>query len=309
MRPLIAFFLSFCGLCGRTTSQPPASPSRFTVEEIKKRIASYPSDEQVYELRRFWLVVQAPAVQKLFDQESTKPRGFALCEERLQAEGDTAAKIDRRLHIIDKDGERWEVERWNRVLTSNSPSINWQPNAFLVQMVEGRKPARALDVGMGQGRNALWLAEQGWETTGYDAAEKAVALAKQMVAKSGVKVNAVIAKDSEFDMGAAKWDLILLSYVEIRNNAERVIRVLAPGGIVVVEYFHQDSGSAPGGFADNELKRLFETLRAIRYEEHRRPSGFPDGPYPPGTSLRRKTPLARATSFTGLLEEVSQCEA
>jgi len=42
-------------------------------------------------------------------------------------------------------------------------------------------------------------------------------------------------------MGAAKWDLILLSYVEIRNNAERVIRALAPGGIVVAEYFHHDS--------------------------------------------------------------------
>ena len=68
-------------------------------------------------------------------------------------------------------------------------------------------------------------------------------------------------------MGAAKWDLILLSYVEIRNNAERVIRALAPGGIVVAEYFHHDSGNAPGGFADNELLRLFESLRVLRHED------------------------------------------
>jgi len=77
----------------------------------------------------------------------------------------------------------------------------------------------------------------------------------------------VIAKASDFDMGSAKWDLILLSYVEIRDKAEKVIGALAPGGIVVAEYFHQDSGNAPGGFGDNELIRLFESLRVIRYED------------------------------------------
>jgi SAM-dependent methyltransferase len=134
-------------------------------------------------------------------------------------------------------------------------------------MVKGRKPGRALDVGMGQGRNALWLAQQGWDTTGYDPAEKAVALARETAAKAGVKLNIVVARDADFDMGVAKWDLILLSYVEIRDNAEKVIRALAPGGIVVAEYFHKDSGGAPGSFADNELVRLFEKLRVIRYED------------------------------------------
>ena len=68
-------------------------------------------------------------------------------------------------------------------------------------------------------------------------------------------------------MGTAKWDLILLSYVEIRDNAEKVIRALAPSGVVVAEYFHQDGGNAPGGFADNELLRLFGGLRILRYED------------------------------------------
>ena len=153
------------------------------------------------------------------------------------------------------------------MLTSASPNINWQPNAFLVEMVRGRKPGRALDVGMGQGRNTLWLAQQGWDATGYDPADKAVALARETAAKAGIKINAIVARDSGFDMGLAKWDLILLSYVEIRENAEKVIRALAPGGIVVAEYFHQDSGNAPDGFADNELTRLFQNLRIVRYED------------------------------------------
>jgi len=266
MRLSIALLLAFC-LHGQAPSQPATSSKPPTIEDFKKRIASYPPDEQVYELWRFWLVGQPPDVQKLFDRDDTKPRGLELYRKQLQTEGDPAVEIARKLHIVDKDGERWEIERWNRVLTSNSPRINWRPNGFLVDMMKGRKPGRALDVGMGQGRNALWLAQQGWDTTGYDPAEKAVALARETAAKAGIKLNTVVAKDADFDMGVAKWDLILLSYVEIRDNAERVIRALAPGGIVVAEYFHQDGGNAPGGFADNELIRLFEKLRVIRYED------------------------------------------
>jgi SAM-dependent methyltransferase len=243
------------------------TPAALSYDEVKKQIASLSPDNQVYELWRFWAYHQPPDVQKLFDQDSTKAAGYALYRKELERLGDSSAEIDRKIQVIDKDGERWEIERWNRILTSNSPRINWKPNAFLVEMVKGRKPGRALDVSMGQGRNALWLAQQGWDTTGYDPAEKAVALARETAAKAGVKVNTVIAKDSEFDMGTAKWDLIPLSYAEIRGNAERVIRALAPGGIVVAEYFHDDPAGSPGGLADNELLKLFVPLRVLRYED------------------------------------------
>jgi 2-polyprenyl-3-methyl-5-hydroxy-6-metoxy-1,4-benzoquinol methylase len=251
-----------CGLFGQST--PASKPN---LDAVKKRIASYPPDEQVYELWRFWLVDQPADVQKLFDNESTKAQGLETYGNQLRSDGDPAAEVERKLHIIDKDGEHWEIERWNRVLTSDSPRINWKPNAFLVEMVRGRKPGRALDVGMGQGRNALWLAQQGWETTGYDPADKAVSLANETATKVNVKLNTVVATDQQFDMGVGKWDLILLSYVEIRENAAKVIRALAPGGIVVAEYFHQDGANAPGGFADNELARLFQRLRILRYED------------------------------------------
>jgi SAM-dependent methyltransferase len=260
MRIIIPVLLALCQVWGQT-------PAPLSYDEVKKQIASFAPDNQVYELWRFWAYHQPPDVQKLFDQDSTKAAGYALYRKELERLGDSPAEIDRKIQVIDKDGERWEIERWNRILTSNSPRINWKPNAFLVEMVKGRKPGRALDVSMGQGRNALWLAQQGWDTTGYDPAEKAVALARETAAKVGVKVNTVIAKDSEFDMGTAKWDLILLSYADIRGNAEHVIRALAPGGIVVAEYFHDDPEGSPGGLADNELLKLFAPLRVLRYED------------------------------------------
>ena len=238
-----------------------------SLDDIRKRIASFPPDRQVYELWRFWLTKQPLDVQSLFDKDESKPQGLALYRKELLAEGDSASEADRKIRIIDKDGEKWEIERWNVALTNPNAPINQQPNAFLVEMAKGRKPGRALDVGMGNGRNALWLASQGWDVTGYDPADRAVAQARKKAAEAGLKLNAVVAKDSDFDMGTAKWDLILLSYVEIRDNAPRVIRALAPGGIVVAEYFHENDGRAPGGLSDNELVRLFGALRILRYED------------------------------------------
>ena len=266
MRLSVGLLIAFL-VAGQSSPQPTASQGPPTIDQFKKLISSFPADDQVYELWRFWLVGQPPDVQRLFDNEDTKAKGFDLYRSELRTQGDPAAEIERKIRVIDKDGERWEIERWNRTLTSNSPRSNWKPNGFLVEMVKDRKPGRALDVGMGQGRNALWLAQQGWNTTGYDPAERAVALARENAEKAGVKLNTVVATDKQFDMGVAKWDLILLSYVAIRENADKVIRALAPGGVVLAEYFHSDNGAAPGGFTDNELIRLFERLRVIRYED------------------------------------------
>ena len=52
--------------------------------------------------------------------------------------------------------------------------------------VQGRKPGRALDIGMGQGRNAVFLATQGWDVTGFDPSTEAVRIAKANADKSGV---------------------------------------------------------------------------------------------------------------------------
>jgi 2-polyprenyl-3-methyl-5-hydroxy-6-metoxy-1,4-benzoquinol methylase len=120
---------------------------------------------------------------------------------------------------------------------------------------------------MGQGRNTVWLARQGWRTTGFDPAARAVALASAKAAEARLPLTAVVAKDSNFDMGTAQWDLIVLTYVDFRHLATRLTTALAPGGIVVAEYFHQDSPGTTGGYKDNELASLFPGLRLLHYED------------------------------------------
>ena len=52
-------------------------------------------------------------------------------------------------------------ERWNKTFANPNPVFNTKPNAFLADAIKGRKPGKALDIGMGQGRNSIFLAQQG----------------------------------------------------------------------------------------------------------------------------------------------------
>ena len=75
------------------------------------------------------------------------------------------------------DAERAERGRelWNGRFTDETFHFNRDANRFLQQATAGLEPGLALDIGMGQGRNSLYLAEQGWQVTGIDVADEAVA--------------------------------------------------------------------------------------------------------------------------------------
>jgi SAM-dependent methyltransferase len=230
------------------------------------------SDQQVYERFREWASQQQTEANRQTAQAAGAPDLLTRYREELRSRGVTASEIDRQIRVIQEQGQRLEIERWNRILTNPKPTFNTEPNAFLVQIAKSRKPGTALDVGMGQGRNAIYLAQQGWTVTGFDPADQAVAAARDRAQRLGLKVTTVVADDDHFDWGRDRWDLILLSYVGAREMAADVINSLRPGGVVVIEAFHRDAtktASIGGGvvFDTNELLRLFENLRVIHYED------------------------------------------
>ena len=175
--------------------------------------------------------------------------------------------------------ERTRV-RWNYILTDSvarARTLNEKPNALLVETVKGLKPGTALDADMGEGRNAIYLAQRGWQVTGVDVAEKALAYAQARAGKLGVKITTEVADMAKYDWGTNKWDLIVLSYAGGRDYAARVQKALKPGGIVVLEAFHMEATQkiqVVGGdyrvfFNTDELKKLYGDvgLKIIRYEE------------------------------------------
>lgn len=201
---------------------------------------------------------------------------------KLKADGKSPAEIDAALAPLRKFGQKLEHEMWNRNLTAEQPRFNTDPNAFLVAMTKGRKPGTALDVGMGQGRNAIYLAKQGWDVTGFDPADRALARAQELAAKDGVKIKTVLATSESFDFGKEKWDLILISYAGGRDVRKQVIESLKPGGLIIVEGFHHDAtkGSSIGGgvvFQTNELLTLFTGFRVLQYEDAQAKADFGPG--------------------------------
>ncbi len=226
-----------------------------------------PEEVKTYEAFRAWITSQPKDVQDA-DDEIVYQRYATELRKEGKSEQDAATTIA----ALKSIGDRAEIERWNRILTSPQPRFNTSPNAFLVAMTKGLKPGRSLDVGMGQGRNTIYLAQQGWDSVGFDPADRAIAAAQEQATKLGVKITTHVARAEDFDWGTGAWDLIVLSYVGGREYAARVVQALRPGGMVVVEGFHRDATKTRpiGGavvFDTNELLQLFAPLRVVRYED------------------------------------------
>ena len=183
-----------------------------------------------------------------------------------------------------RDGEHWraafwqwdragidsERQRWNAWLKAGV-GFNHKPNQLLVDSVKGRKPGTALDLGTGQGRNAVFLATQGWKTTGVDIADEGLKITQEGAAMMKVKVETIDADLGKWDLGKARWDLVTLIYSsESPEMVERVKLSLKKSGLFVCEYFHADSEVAKtgaGGWRTGELAALFKTGFKILRDE------------------------------------------
>src|SRR5438045_2081371 len=164
----VVLFATLCPTRNDAAQQPPAAP---TAEQV-----------QTYEAFRAWITKQPVDVQRA--GEDVVVQQYSA---ELRRQGKTYSEIASTIASLKTMGDRAEIERWNRILTAPTPVFNTAPNAFLVEMIKGLKPGRALDVGMGQGRNTIYLAQQGWESVGFDPADRAVAAAQEQAGKLGVK--------------------------------------------------------------------------------------------------------------------------
>jgi 2-polyprenyl-3-methyl-5-hydroxy-6-metoxy-1,4-benzoquinol methylase len=90
------------------------------------------------------------------------------------------------------DAHESERRAYDEIYSRNRAVFTTEPNAFMVRMIRDRKPGRALDVAMGQGRNALWLAAQGWAVTGFDSSPVAIDEARKEAAKRGLQIETLV---------------------------------------------------------------------------------------------------------------------
>ena len=161
-------------------------------------------------------------------------------------------------------------DRWNKEFSGALTNLNREANTGLVAAVRDRKPGRALDLGTGEGRNALFLAEKGWTVTGVDLSEVAIAQARKNAESRGVKFEAIVGDLDTYDFGKGSYDLILSFYMHgwhdrsATDVPKRIHDALAPGGLLVMEAYAKPEVAY--GFSVDELARSFGRLAILRNE-------------------------------------------
>jgi SAM-dependent methyltransferase len=123
------------------------------------------------------------------------------------------------------------ADAWNRRYAEQELVWSAGPNRFLVAEVADLPPGRALDLACGEGRNAIWLAERGWQVTAVDFAEVAVDKGR---ARTDA-VDFVVADVLEYEPDEAAYDLVIVFYLQLPHDEldrvlRRAARAVAPGG-------------------------------------------------------------------------------
>lgn len=169
--------------------------------------------------------------------------------------------------------ERYETEEY---------VFGEQPNAFLASQVDlVRRHKRALAVADGEGRNGVWLAEQGLDVVSVDSSSVGLAKARRLAAKRHVEIETVVDDLATFDWPENGFDLVVAIFVQFADPLRSVIfrgmkRTLRPGGSLILEgYRPEQLVYGTGGPREVEnlytreiLEDAFADLEIVHLREH-----------------------------------------
>jgi len=113
------------------------------------------------------------------------------------------------------------------------------PNGFVEEICSSFEPGRSIDLAAGEGRNALWLAEQGWDSTAVDFSGVAIDKAKAIADRRGVAITTEVADLTTYASEPGGYDLIVIAYLQMPADQlapilERAAAAVAPGGHFVL---------------------------------------------------------------------------
>ncbi len=174
--------------------------------------------------------------------------------------------------------------------TSQDAKTQWDEKYSRPTFIFGKSPAQflaenyhfipyegsVLDMGMGEGRNAVFLAQKGYKVTGVDISSVAVRKAAVLAQEFGVKIKGVVASMNEYKP-TAPFDAIVCFYYVDRALVEKIKSWLKPGGVLIYEAYTTREKTKRAGKRDalddssylkeQELLKLFPGMRVLKYEE------------------------------------------
>lgn len=158
---------------------------------------------------------------------------------------------------------------WDALYAESDRIWSGNPNAALVTEAARLAPGTALDIGCGEGADAIWLAEQGWQVTAIDVSSVAVDRAQIHGQSVGVKVDWQVTSFTGMPRGDDRFDLVLAFYaaLEKENGAALagLLDTVAPGGtLLFVHHADVDRDRAQArGFNPDAFLNVDEVATAV----------------------------------------------
>jgi 2-polyprenyl-3-methyl-5-hydroxy-6-metoxy-1,4-benzoquinol methylase len=134
---------------------------------------------------------------------------------------------------------------WDERFSAEHYVYGKEPNQFFRDQIEQLTPGKALFVGEGEGRNAVYAASTGWEVDAVDISKEAKKKADRLAAEAGVNINFIVSDISEFKPPVNHYDLIVLIFFHVMPDLReethaKLAGALKPGGRVVLESYEKD---------------------------------------------------------------------
>jgi SAM-dependent methyltransferase len=151
-----------------------------------------------------------------------------------------------REHGEQRFGAATEAAEWNARYSERDGAMwSGQPNGRLVVDLADHTPGRALDVGCGEGADAIWLARRGWTVTAIDVSEVAVSRAREAADLAGAAVEWVCGDALQTPFPARSFDLLSLQYPALPKAAgepavQLLLDTVRPGGLLLAVYHDLD---------------------------------------------------------------------
>ncbi|BDZ65394.1 class I SAM-dependent methyltransferase [Agromyces mangrovi Wang et al. 2018] len=132
-----------------------------------------------------------------------------------------------------------EASDWDASYADSEQRWSGRPNVQLIAELDGQAPGTALDVGSGEGGDAIWLAQRGWTVTGLDLSPVAVERARRAAADSGASVEWIAANIADRPLPGRTFDLVAGHYLALRRDTASsaigaMLDAVAPGGTLLV---------------------------------------------------------------------------
>lgn len=182
--------------------------------------------------------------------------------------GELKPKGDNLYQMLTGDDEEVSRSKWDALYNTKSYVFGKDPSQFLVQIKDKIKIGKVLDIAMGEGRNAVYLAKNGFNVEGVDISINAIKKARKLATDQHTSIKTIVADLSHYQIKPDTYDVIMnIDYLQ-RDLVPQIKKGLKKSGFIIFEnQINTPQDKKEYYLEKGELKELFKEFNILIYQE------------------------------------------